>query len=120
MSSNERKAVESIREFYEEPKKSRLDDLVKLNMRVERPAKIFAFSFGTVGALVLGTGMSLAMGVIGGSLGFAIPLGIAIGALGITAVSFNYNIYKALLKSRRAKYRDEIIAMSDELIGDGN
>lgn len=118
MKENEQKIVESIRDSYLEKtqKQQTLDELLALDAKVRRPAEIFTFSFGTVGALVLGTGMSLAMKTIGATLSFAMPLGIVVGVLGIAMVSANYFIYKAILKSRKKKYAKEIVALSDVLL----
>lgn len=57
--------------------------------------------------------MCLAMQVIGNMM----PLGIVIGVVGIAMVSANYFIYRAMLNARKRKYADEILALSDELLG---
>lgn len=109
--------VEKIRSQYTEQEHAALDDLRALDKKVKRPADIFAYVFGTVGALTLGTGMSLAMGVIGSSM----PLGIGVGLVGILLVSVNYALYKGILGKRRKKYAKEIIALSDNIMkGEGN
>ena len=79
MYKNESKIAAAIREEYTEKKPNKLGELVELDRKVKRPAEIFAYSFGTVGSLVLGAGMCLAMKVIGNMM----PLGIVIGAVGI-------------------------------------
>lgn len=104
--------VEQIRTKYTEKEDSKIDKLRELDKKVSAPAEIFAYSFGIIGALVLGTGMSFAMKVIGDSM----AMGIAIGLLGILMVSVNYPIYKKLLASRRKKYSPEIMKLSDELL----
>ncbi len=106
------KEIEAIRAQYTATEKTKLDELKAMDRRVKLPAEIFAYSFGIVGSLILGTGMSLAMKVIGGSM----PLGIAIGVLGIGMVSANYFLYKLFLKKRKNKYGKEIVALSDELL----
>ena len=116
MEKTQIKIVEKIQNSYIQREPSKIERLQKLNSRVERPAKIFAYAFGTIGALVLGTGMSLAMKVIGTSLGFAMPLGIAIGVAGLIAVSTNYSIYKKLLKNRKKKYATQVLSLTDELL----
>ena len=113
MSNKERKTVEKIRNSYTEKSTTKIDELRELNKRVETPAEIFAYVFGTVGSLVLGTGMCFAMPDV---LGSFMTLGIGIGLIGIAMVSLNYFIYKAILKSRRSKYKNEIIALSDEIL----
>ena len=113
MSNKEIKAAEKIRKNYTEKKATKLDELRRLDKRVERPAEIFASIFGTIGSLVLGVGMCLAMpDVIEGFM----VLGIGVGIAGIAMVSLNYFIYKAILKLRRSKYREYIMSLSDEIL----
>ncbi len=114
MNNSERQTVESIRAKYEERKETKLDRLKALDRRVKRPADAAAYIFGSLGALVLGVGMCLAMPeVIEGYM----PLGIAVGVVGIAMVSANYFIYKAHLKSRRRRASAEIYRLSDEILG---
>ncbi len=117
MSNNERQTVESIRAQYEERQWTKLDRLKALDKGVKRPAQIGAYIFGSLGALVLGGGMCLAMPEV--IVGY-MPLGIAVGVVGIAMVSANYFIYKARLKSRRRKASAEICRLSDEILGNNN
>ena len=115
MSNKEIKAVEKIRSRYTEREITKLDELKELDRSVKRPANIFAYIFGSVGALILGGGMCLAMPeVIEGYM----PLGIVIGVIGMAMVGFNYFIYKKLLQSRRDKYSHRIFELSNELLGE--
>ena len=104
--------VQQIRTQYTEKEHTELHELRALDAKVKRPANIFAYSFGTVGALVLGTGMCLAMKIIGDAM---IP-GIAIGCVGIAMASCTYALYKKLLAKRRAKYKDEVNALSEKIL----
>lgn len=104
-----------IRESYGEHTESDLEKLRKLDEKVKRPADIFAYTFGVVGAFVLGVGMCIAMGTIGAESLF--PLGVVVGVIGIAAVVTNYFIYRAILKSRKKKYSAEVIALSDKILG---
>ena len=114
MNNNEIKTVEKIRSNYEERKTSKLDELKALDRKTKRPAKVFAYIFGSIGSLVLGSGMCLAMPeVIEGYM----PVGIAVGLVGIAMVSINYFIYKASLKARRKKASAEIFRLSNEILG---
>lgn len=113
MNRNDQEFIaQKIRTQYVKEEQNELSELRKLDKEVKRPAKFFAFVFGTMGALVLGTGMSLAMKIIGNAM---IP-GIAIGLLGIAMVSVNYKLYSVILARRRAKYADKIIRLSDKII----
>ena len=109
----EKKIAESIRSAYVPEKENKLNQLRKLDARVKLPAEIFAYIFGIVGALVLGVGMCLAMGVLADML----PLGVVIGCVGIVMVAVNYFIYAAIVKSRKKKYAAQILALTDELLG---
>lgn len=114
MNNNEIKAIEKIRAQYSEKKTTKLDELKKLDRDTKRPAQVFAYIFGSIGSLVLGTGMCLAMPeVIEGYM----PLGIAVGIVGIAMVSANYFIYKARLSARRRKASSEILRLSNEILG---
>lgn len=115
--------VQKIRTQYTEKENTQLDALKALDKKVKKPANIFAYTFGTIGALVLGSGMSLAMNVIEPGTYFGITIsenmmlpGIIIGLTGIAMVSVNYVIYKSILTSRRNKYANKIIALSDEIM----
>ena len=112
MSTNDRRTVEKIREKYTPTERTRLDELKTLDKRVRRPAEIFAYIFGTLGTLVLGLGMCLAMEVIGDMM----IVGIAIGLVGIGLVSLTYPIYKKILASRRAKHSARIFELSGEIL----
>ena len=91
-----------------------LEQLKALDGAVRRPAAIFAYTFGILGALVLGVGMCLAMEVIGSLM----PLGIVVGVVGIAMVFANYFLYRRILNARKRKYAGKIIALSDELLAD--
>ncbi len=116
MSNNEQAIVNAICEEYTEKPRTKFNDLLELDKKVKRPANIFAYAFGSAGALVLGTGMCLAMKVIGKKIAFMMPFGIVIGCVGIAMVTANYFLYKKILKSRKAKYGAEILSLSNELL----
>lgn len=122
MLEKELEKIEKIAKKYQTAERSaelsKAEEIMALDGQVNRPAKIFAYTFGTVGALVLGTGMSLAMQVIGKGLSYAMPLGIGVGILGILAVSVNYFIHKRILSARKKKYAERILALSGELLND--
>lgn len=113
--SEKEKIVKQIKEGYEPKTKTKYDELIALNKRVELPAHIFAYTFGIIASLILGLGMCLAMQVIGTGIPLMV-LGIVIGVIGIALVSVNYPIFLAIMKSRKKKYAEKIIALSDELL----
>lgn len=109
---DEKQRAAAIRGNYEDKQPSKIDELRKLDGKVKRPADVTAYVLGVIASLVLGTGMCLAMNVIGN-----LPaVGIVIGVVGIALMVANYFIYKAILKARKKKYGAQILKLSDEII----
>lgn len=111
--------VQKIRSQYMEKDTAQIDELKILDAKVKRPADIFAYTFGIIAAIIMGSGMSLIMTDIGETIGMTevmVP-GIAIGVVGMAMIIANYPIYKYILSSRRKKYADQIIKLSDKIIG---
>lgn len=108
--------VKNIRQGYEEKEITDFDRLKELDKKVKLPAKIFAYVYGSISSLILGTGMCFAMKIIGAGLSFAMPLGIGIGIVGIALMLTTYPIYKAMMKSRKNKYSKRIFELSDSLL----
>lgn len=107
--------IERIRNGYVTREQSKTERLKELDAKVRRPADVFAYVFGSASSLVFGTGMCLAMKVIGASLNPAV--GIVVGLVGMGACVGNYFIHRAWIKSRRAKYADEVLKLCDEALG---
>ncbi|MBR6513943.1 MAG: dihydropteridine reductase [Clostridia bacterium] len=108
--------AESIAKDYVPKESSKIKALKKLDNRAKLPATIFTYSWGIVSALVFGTGMCLAMQVIGGGMTGMI-LGIVIGIVGLMGCGVNYPIYKKLLKKGKSKYAYEIIELARQISG---
>lgn len=117
-SAKENKELQEIREKYLPREDSQVDELKKLDTMVKRPADVFAYIFGSIGAIIMGSGMSLVMTDIAGIVGIQNPMlyGIVIGIVGLFMVIVNYPIYKGILGSRRKKYADKIIELSDSIL----
>ncbi len=111
--TTEIKTIEKIRASYTEKEVTKLDELKNLDKKVKRPAQIFAYVYGSISSLVLGTGMCLAMKVIGNNM----LLGIGIGVIGIALTLTTYPIFKSMLKSRKNKYAKQIFEISDSILG---
>ncbi|MBQ9768629.1 MAG: hypothetical protein IJW27_00335 [Clostridia bacterium] len=111
--------VQKIRTQYTEKEHTDLDELKELDKKVKRPANVFAYIFGSISAIIMGSGMSLVMTDIAETVGIRNPMlyGIIIGVAGLIMAIANFPIYKGILGSRRKKYADKIIALSDKLIG---
>ncbi len=110
--------VQKIRTQYTEKEHTSLDELKELDAKVKRPANVFAYVFGSISAIIMGAGMSLVMTDIGSAVGIGDPMipGIVIGVVGMVMAIASYPIYKSILSSRRKKYADRIISLSDKIM----
>ena len=103
--------AEAIAKDYAPKENSKIIALKKLDRQAKLPATIFTYSWGIVSALVFGTGMSLAMQVIGNNM----ILGIIIGIIGLIGCGINYPVYKRLLEKGKTKYAFEIVQLAREI-----
>ena len=110
--------VEKIRTQYTERQHTELDALKALDAKVKKPANVFAYTYGTAGAVVMGTGMSLVMTDIGAMIGLtaAMAPGIAVGIVGLGMALSTYPIYKKILNSRKKKFAPQIMELSEKLM----
>lgn len=110
--------VEKIRSQYTEQEHTELEELKALDAKVKKPAKVFGYTYGSVGAIVMGAGMSLVMTDIGTKIGLTATLvpGIAVGVVGLAMSCTTYPIYKKILSSRKKKYADRIMELSDRIM----
>lgn len=106
--------AESIAKDYAPKESSKLVALKKLDHKAKLPATIFTYSFGIISALVFGTGMCLAMQVIGGGLA-GMVLGVVVGIAGLAGCGVNYPIYKKMLEKGKAKYAFEIVELARQI-----
>ena len=106
--------AESIAKDYAPKESSKIVALKKLDNKAKLPATIFTYSFGIVSALVFGTGMCLAMQVIGSGL-VGMVLGIVIGIVGLAGCGVNYPIYQKMLEKGKAKYAYEIVELARQI-----
>ena len=110
--------AQKIRMQYVEKESCELDALRALDTKVKRPASIFAYTFGSIGAVIMGTGMSLVMTELGAILGMesAMIPGIVIGVIGLAMALATYPIFKRILAKSRKKHAKEILELSDKII----
>lgn len=121
-SAKEQAELKRIREKYTAPTETedKMARLRRLDASVTKTAQIIAILFGTVGALILGFGMSLCMTELQEILGhyqdFSMVIGIVIGIVGGVLASLAYPIYNAIVKHRRKQIAPEILRLTDELM----
>lgn len=106
--------AESIAKEYAPKDSSKIVALKKLDRRAKMPATVFAYTFGIISSLVVGTGMCLAMQVIGSGT-MAIVIGIVVGIIGFVGCGVNYPIYKKMLEKSKSKYAFEIVTLAREI-----
>lgn len=107
--------AEAIANEYAPKDTSKVLALKKLDKKAKNKANIFAYTFGIVMTLVLGTGMCLSMGILGDGSAVIMGCGIVLGLLGIAGVGMNYPIYKKLLNAGKEKYAFEILQLAREI-----
>lgn len=110
--------VQKIRTQYTEKEHTGLEQLKALDTKVKRPANVFAYIFGSISAITMGSGMSLVMTDIGTTIGIGDPMlpGIVIGVVGMLMAIINYPIHKSILNNRKKKYADQIVKLSDKIM----
>ena len=110
--------VQKIRTQYTEKQHTELDELKALDAKVKKPANVFAYTYGSAGAIVMGAGMSLVMTNIGATIGLASAMvpGIVVGVAGMGMALTTYPIYKKILNGRKKKYAPEILALSEKIV----
>ena len=119
-SAKEQAEVEGIRKKYLPQEENKLERLRKLHNSATQKAQTWAIVLGVIGALILGTGMSLAMTELATILGilgsYAMLIGIVVGLVGLTLVALAYPVYNRVLQKERRRIAPEILRLSDELL----
>lgn len=116
-SAAQQQELENIRKKYLPKEEDKMEQLRKLHAIPTQKAQSAALAAGIVGALIMGTGMSLAMTDIGAALGsIAMLLGIVVGIVGMVLVALAYPIYNHVLGKARQRIAPEILRLTDELM----
>ena len=116
-SAQRQQEVEEIRKAYLPKEEDKMEKLRKLHSIPTQKAQSASIAVGVIGALILGTGMSLCMTELGAALGsLALVLGTMIGLVGIILVALAYPLYNRTLKKERERIAPEILRLTDELL----
>ena len=120
-SASEQAEIKRIRDKYAPPAKTedKMETLRRLDAQVTSKATTAALTVGILGALIMGTGMSLIMTELGNLLGsffLAVTAGLALGIVGIGLVCLAYPVYNRTLQKGRKKAAPEILRLTDELM----
>ncbi|MBQ7860533.1 MAG: hypothetical protein IJ347_10475 [Faecalibacterium sp.] len=110
--------IQQIRTQYTAKQHTEVDQLKELDNKVKRPAVVFAYVYGSISALVMGSGMSLVMTEIGAMLGLADTMvpGIVIGIVGMVMALTTYPLYNKVLSARRKKFAPQILELSEKIL----
>ena len=109
--------IEAIRNKYLPKEEDKMEQLRRLHSIPTQKAQAASIAVGVLGALILGTGMSLCMTELGAALGhLAMVIGILIGVLGLIMVALAYPLFNYVLKKERKRIAPEILRLSDELL----
>ena len=124
-STKQRDEVIAIRKKYTPTEPEDVDNITLLrniDSEVTRKATVRALTTGVIGALSMGTGMSLLMTDLSSTMGLdswiALLIGIVIGMVGLIIMCVTYPLYNHILERERARVSDEVIRLSDELLGE--
>ena len=116
-SAAQQQEIESIRKKYLPKEEDKMEQLRRLHHSATQKAQACSIALGVIGALILGTGMSLCMTELSGFLGgTAMFIGIPVGIVGMVLVALAYPVYNHVLKKERARIAPEILRLSDELL----
>ena len=116
-SAQQQQEIEAIRKKYLPEEADKMAQLRKLHHSASQKAQAASIAIGVIGALILGTGMSLCMTELGALLGhMAMVIGIAVGLVGLVMVALAYPVYNAVLKKARSRIAPEILRLTDELL----
>ena len=122
-SAKEPAEVDAIRKKYLPREEDKMEKLCRLDRSATKKAQAWSLTLGIIGALILGTDMSLAMTDLGASLetywnrqSVVMSLGIAIGVVGLVLVALAYPVYNRILQKERNRIAPEILRLTDELM----
>ena len=121
-SAKEQDEIKKIREKYIRPeiKEDKMEELRRLDKKATEKATVTALVVGVIGALILGSGMSMIMTDINLFIGLgnneALITGIIVGVVGIILVSLAYPLYNPILKKEQERIAPKIIELTDELM----
>lgn len=122
-SAKEQEEIKKIRQRYAAPEEKEIDkmeQLRRLDASVTKKGSVVALVIGIIGVLIMGTGMSLVMTNLGDILGslanLAMPIGIALGVVGMVLVALAYPLYNRITQKERERIAPEILRLTDELM----
>ena len=119
-SASEQDEIRKIRQKYQPQEEDKMTTLRKMDEKVTQKAMTVSLVTGILGALVMGTGISLVLTDFGSFFGMneivSLTVGIIVGVIGIVPVALAYPIYNKVMKKEREKIAPEILRLTEELM----
>ena len=119
-SASEQEEIKRIRQKYQLQEEDKMTRLRKLDTKVTQKATSVSLAVGVIGALIMGSAMSLVMTDLGTVLGMQDMLCMVIGVItrliGMVLVALAYPVYNSVLKREREKVTPEILRLTEELM----
>lgn len=112
-SKDERREIEEIKRRYgvENREKGKMARLRDLDKKVKNPPTVVGLTLGIIGTLVFGLGLTFVLEWAN------LLLGILLMLVGCIPVAAAYPAYNITLGRGKKKYGDEILRLSEELLG---
>lgn len=111
-SAQRNKEVENIRNKYLPREVSKMEQLKKLDFKVQTAGQLQSLIIGIVGALVFGIGMCFGLDVFGGADWLTLLFCIVGAIIMIPA----YPMYRHIARKTKAEFTPEILRLSDEIM----
>ena len=97
-----------------------MEQLRRLDSSATQKAQAWAIAVGVIGALILGSGMSLCMSDMGTMLGLGeyltMLIGIIVGVAGLVLVALAYPLHNSILRKEHQRIAPEILRLTEELM----
>lgn len=110
-SAHVNKEVEQIRKKYMPKEESKLDEIKRLDNKVQFAGIAESLCLGVVGCLLFGIAMCMGLDVIGGGMILAVILGI----VGIAVMLPAYPLYRRIAAKARTEYSARILQLADDI-----
>ena len=113
-SAQENQQVLNIRKKYLPREESKLEQLKRLDHKVQSAGMVEALTIGIGNSLVFGVAMCFGLGVFGSIIWPCVPLGL----MGAAGMGFAYPVYKKIFEKKKQEYTPRILELTAELTGE--
>lgn len=114
-SASQQEEIRQIRKKYLPRERGGIEELRRLDAKVERKGLIVALGLGLTGTMLLGVGLCI---VLMWEAHFA--LGVVVGVIGIAGIALAYPANRYVNKTEREKNAPRILELTEELLHDSS